>query len=188
MANAPGANAPSYAELTGSLAGTPAVEIRLEHGQPLLVHRQPVLPGWIDFNGHMNVAFYVLAFDMGVDAFLDYCGLTEAFRKQHNVSTYALEAHVTYRAEVVEGDALRFEIQLLDRDDRFFHYINMMYREADGELCATAEWISIHMDMARRKPAPFLPAVAAMLEEIWQAHKDMPRPSQAGRTIGIRRK
>jgi acyl-CoA thioester hydrolase len=180
-------SAPSYAELTGALDAD-KVDIRLVHGQPLLVHRQTVLPAWVDYNGHMNVAFYVLAFDMGVDAFLDFCGMTEAFRNQHDVSTYALEAHVTYRAEVLEGDDLRFEIQLLDRDDRFFHYINMMYREADGELCATAEWISIHMDMTQRKPAPFLPETAARLEEIWQAHKDMPQPPQAGRTIGIKRK
>jgi acyl-CoA thioester hydrolase len=179
---------PSYAELTGSHADAPGVEVALEPGKPLLVHRQTVLPAWIDYNGHMNVAFYVLAFDTAVDAFLDYCGLTPAFRKQHNVSTYALEAHVTYRQEVVEGDELRFEIQLLDRDARFFHYINMMYREADDELCATAEWMSVSMDMARRKPAPFLPEVDAKLEAIWQAHKDMPRPPEAGRTMGIRRK
>ena len=181
-------DAPSYADLTGSLDDTPKVDVNLVHGQPLLVHRQRVLPAWVDYNGHMNVAFYVLAFDMGVDAFLDFCGMTEDFRKQHSVSTYALEAHVTYRAEVLEGDDLRFEIQLLDRDERFFHYINMMYRERDDTLCSTAEWISTHMDMTHRKPTPFLPETAARLEEIWQAHKDMPRPPQAGRTIGIRRK
>lgn len=180
--------APSYAELTGTLDGAPRIDIALEPGKPVLVHRQKVLPAWIDYNGHMNVAFYVLAFDMGVDAFLDFCGLTPEFRARHEVSTYALEAHVTYRAEVVEGDDLRFEIQVLDRDDRFFHYINMMYRESDDTLCATAEWMSVHMDMAQRKPAPFLPEIDANLEAIWQTHKDMPRPPQAGRTIAIRRK
>ena len=178
---------PSYAELTGTIAGAPSVDIAIEPGKPLLVHRQTVLPAWIDYNGHMNVAFYVLAFDLAVDAFTDFCGLTRDFRKQHNVSTYALEAHVTYRQEVIEGDDLRFEVQILDRDTRFFHYINMMYRDSDDELCATAEWLSVSMDMTRRKPAPFLPEIDARLDAVWQAHKDLPRPREAGRAIGIRR-
>lgn len=155
---------------------------------PLPVHRETVLPEWIDYNGHMNVAYYVLAFDHAADSFFDYFGMTEAYRETHNVSTFALETHITYQRELKAGDPIRFEVQLLDLDDKRFHYMNRMYHEADGHLAATAEWISIHMDMATRKSAPFRDDIMANLRAIREAHKDLPPPPEAGRTIGIRRR
>lgn len=159
-----------------------------EKGKRLLVHRDTVRPEWIDYNGHMNVAFYVLAFDHAADALFDAFGMDDAYRRANDVSTFALESHVCYLKELHADEALRFEIQLLDRTDKFFHYISLMFRESDDTLCATAEWISTHMDMSVRRPAPFLPEIEAKLDAIWEAHKDMPWPDQAGRKIGIRRK
>lgn len=156
--------------------------------QRLVIHRSAVRPDWIDYNGHMNVAYYVLAFDHAVDALFDFVGLTPAYRQQHQVSTFALETHVCYLREVTLGDPLRFEIQMLDVDEKRFHYLNHMYHDETGDLCATAEWISAHMDMTSRRMAPFRPDIAARFAEIWDAHKEMPRPDYAGRTIAIRRK
>jgi len=167
---------------------SPPISFDPRPGERLLVHRSTVLPEWIDYNGHMNVAYYVLAFDEAVDALFDMIGLTPAYRREHNVSTFALETHVCYLQEVQQDDPLRFEVQLLDLDAKRFHYLNHMFHEETGALCATAEWISAHMDMSTRRMAPFRPDIMSRFEALWRAHKDMPRPEYAGRTIGIRRR
>ena len=157
-------------------------------GERLLVHQSVVLPEWIDYNGHVNVAFYVLAFDQALDAFFDMIEFTPEYRKKYNVSTFALETHLCYLQEVHLGGPLRFEVQLLDLDAKRFHYLNYMFHNETGVLCATAEWISAHIDMSTRRMTPFRPDIMGRFEALWTAHKDMPRPVHAGRTIGIRRK
>ena len=160
----------------------------LEPGKRLVIHRETVDPSWIDYNGHMNVAYYLLGFDHAVDAMFEFVGLTDAYRREHNVSTFALEYHICYLQEVGRDDPLRFEIQLIDLSDKHFHFINMMYHDSEDYLACTAEAISMHMDMSARRGAPMRPEIHDAFEAIRQAHKDIPLPAQVGRNIGIRRK
>ena len=153
-----------------------------------VIHRCAVEPAWIDYNGHMNVAYYLLAFDLALDALFDRIGLTQPYRQEHGVSTFALEVHLCYIREVGPDDPLCFEVQMLDLDRKRFHFVIFMTDDRTGDLCATAEWISAHMDMKTRRMAPFRADIAARLQKFREAHKDMPRPDQAGRKIGIRRK
>jgi acyl-CoA thioester hydrolase len=157
-------------------------------GQPLVVHREAVQPDWIDYNGHMNVAYYVLAFDHAADALFDILGLDAAYRARTKFSTFALEAHVVYKREVAAGDPLRFEVQLLDFDGRFFHYVAKMYHDRENWLAATCEWLSCGVDLATRKPAAMTPEIAQRFQALFDAQRGMPRPPEAGRMIGIRRK
>jgi len=154
---------------------------------PIDRHREIVRPEWIDYNGHMNVAYYVLVFDHGVDTFFDLLGIGEDYRRAANCSTFALESHICYLREVHEGDSLRVTTQLLDCDDKRIHYFLAMYQADKGYLAATAETISIHVDMVARRSAPFSDAIRRRLQELREAHAELPRPPQAGRTIGIRR-
>ena len=79
----------------------------------------------------MNVAYYVLAFDFAADALFDALGFDEAYRDRKRFSSFALECHVVYKREVHAGDPLRFEVQMLDFDGRFFHYISKMYHDRE---------------------------------------------------------
>ncbi len=157
----------------------------MTHDAPLSLHREPVLAEWIDYNGHMNVAFYVLAFDHATDAFLDYIGLDEAFRTVNNISTFAVEAHVTYLQELREGDPMRITTQLLDYDEKRIHFFHTMYHGTDGFLAGTAEWLSLYMDMGARRVAPMPPSILARLAAVMEAHRALPRPAQAGQVMGV---
>ena len=155
---------------------------------PLLLHRESVLPEWIDYNGHMNLAYYVLIFDHATDAFLDFIGLTEKFRKANQSSTFAAELHVTYEHEVKLGDTVVVKTQLLDFDEKRIHYFHHMYHEADGKSVATNELISLYMDMKARRVTAMPGDIQEMLGKIVSAHTDLPLPSQVGRRIGLRSK
>ena len=152
---------------------------------PLCLHRGVIKPEWIDYNGHMNVAYYVLVFDQGTDAFLDYLGMDAAYRQGSGNSTYVLESHITYERELKEGEAYRVTTQLLDSDAKRLHYFEQLFRESDDTLAATTEIMLMHMDMSTVRSAPMPDEVRENVAAVMAAHGDMPRPPQAGRVIGI---
>jgi acyl-CoA thioester hydrolase len=153
---------------------------------PLCLHRGRIRAEWIDYNGHMNVAYYVLVFDQGTDALLDYLGMDAAYRERTGYSTYVLESHITYERELKEGEAYRVTTQLLDADAKRLHYFEQLYREADDSLCATTEIMLIHMDMATVRSTPMPESIHQRVTSLRRAHAELPRPPQAGRVIGIR--
>src|SRR5262249_42342409 len=75
---------------------------------PFDVYRDVGRPEWIDHNRHMNMGYYLVVFDYATDEWLRHIGLDEAHRDAHGVTTFCLEAHVTYHREAREGDPLRF--------------------------------------------------------------------------------
>ncbi len=152
---------------------------------PLCLHRGTIRPEWIDYNGHMNVAYYVLVFDQGTDALLDYLGMDAAYRERTGYSTYVLESHITYERELKEGDAYRVTAQLLDFDAKRLHYFEHVYHEPEGTLAATTEIMLMHMDMTTVRSTPMLEPVRETVASVMQAHTRLSRPPQAGRVIGI---
>ena len=152
---------------------------------PLDVYRDVVRPEWIDHNGHMNVGYYLVVFDFATDEFFRWVGLDAAHRHAHAITTFCLEAHVTYHREVRSGDPLRFTTVLLGHDAKRIHYIHAMYHAREGFLASTNELMSLHVDLATRRGAPMHPAVVERLAAIQAAHDALPRPPQAGRRIGL---
>ena len=152
---------------------------------PFDVYRDVVRPEWIDHNGHMNMGYYLVVFDFATDEFFRWVGLDAQHRECHAITTFCLEAHVTYHREVRSGDPLRFTTLLLGHDAKRIHYIHAMYQAREGYLASTNELMSLHVDLATRRGAPMAPEIAARLAAIQAAHDALPRPPQAGRRIGL---
>ncbi len=150
---------------------------------PLELHREAVRPEWIDYNGHMNVAFYLLAFDHATDAVLDHVGIGRAYAEGQGRSMFVVEAHLTYAREVTAGDGLRFASRVLGADGKRLHLFHEMVHAEDGFLAATAEIMLVHVDLAERRAMPFPPAVAGTLADLAAEHAQLPFPPQAGRPI-----
>jgi acyl-CoA thioester hydrolase len=148
-------------------------------------YRDVVRREWIDHNEHMNMGYYLVVFDFATDAFLRWVGLDDAHRAAREVSTFCLEAHVTYHREVRSGDPLRFTTVLLAHDPRRLHYFHAMYHATHGYLAATNELMSLHVSLATRRAAPMAPEVLARLAAVQRAHDALARPAQIGRTIGL---
>ncbi len=153
---------------------------------PLSLHRDAVRAEWVDYNGHMNVAYYVLAFDHATDAFLDFVGLGPGYLERTGRTTFALEAHVTYQRELLGDEPFAVTTRLLDFDEKRMHYFHAMHRADGGELAATLEQVSIHVDLATRRSARMPEEALARLGEVLAAHRRLARPPEAGRVIGLR--
>jgi acyl-CoA thioester hydrolase len=154
---------------------------------PFDEYRDVVRPEWIDHNGHMNMGYYLVVFDFATDAFLAWAGLGAEHRRAHQVTTFCLEAHVTYHREVREGDPLRFTTVLLGHDAKRVHYLHAMHHATEGYLAATNELMSLHVNLATRRGGPMTGEVLDRLARIQAAHDVLPRPPQAGRRISLSR-
>lgn len=146
-----------------------------------------VQPDWIDDNGHMNVGYYVVAFDKATDALMEHLGIGAAYRQEHNASVFVLEAHVTYDREVGSGDRLLFTTQMLDHDAKRIHIFHRMYHAEDCFLAATNELMIMHVDLKTRRAAPFPKTAHERVQDLWTLHERLARPDAAGRAIAIRR-
>ena len=145
-----------------------------------------VLPEWIDFNGHMNVAYYVLAFDMGVDAlWLDF-GITAEHVQQNHSSTFAVETHVLYKQELKLDDPYVVTAQILAFDNKRIHQFQRMYHAESGILAATAEWMTLHVDLKKRRVAPWPANILDGIGRVAKSQGDWSYPDDAGSTMKIR--
>jgi acyl-CoA thioester hydrolase len=147
--------------------------------------RAHVLPEWIDYNGHMNVAYYVLAFDLATDCFYNAIGCGQAYKEKGPYSTFTLEGHITYEREVRLGDPIRCTTLLIGFDRKRLHYFHAMYHAVDGYLAATNELLAIHVDMTQRRSAPMEDWLVERLGQVRTSHDGVPRPPQLGRSISL---
>ena len=155
---------------------------------PLQLHQTSVQPEWVDYNGHMSESCYLLVFGDSSDAFFRFVGIDETYRDVGGHSFYTVETHLHNLREVALAAPLRLTLQLLDLDDKRVHLFHAMQHGDTGDLLATAEQMLVHVNMQQGRAAPILPPIHQHLQAILQAHAALPRPAQAGSSIGIRRK
>ena len=155
---------------------------------PLQLHSPTVLPQWVDYNGHMSESCFLLVFGDSSDAFFRFIGIDETYRDQGGMSLYTVETHIHNIKEASEGDPLKLTLQVLDVDAKRVHIFHSMYHAGTGELLATGEQMLLHVDMNAGRAAPMPEWLHAHVQAIHAAHATLPRPSQAGAAIGIRRK
>ena len=153
---------------------------------PLAPHWETVRPEWVDYNGHMNVAYYVLIFDHATDTVLDTIGIGQAYRRAERGSFFIVEAHVAYRRELHAGDPVRVETQILGHDDKRLHAFLSMAHADSGKPAATYEILGLHVDMKSRRAAPFPAFARARIQALAALHASRPRPPGAGRGISLR--
>jgi len=144
-----------------------------------------VEPAWIDYNGHLNMAYYNVLFDRAVDEVFELLGCGADYVKTRRHSCFTAEVHVRYLRELHAGDPVRVTFQLLDHDAKRVHFFEQLFHAAEGWVSATSENMALHVDMGAGKSAPFPPDIAAVLAKMKAAHAELPVPEAAGRRIAM---
>jgi acyl-CoA thioester hydrolase len=155
---------------------------------PFVSSPMRVDPAWIDYNGHLNMAYYNVLFDRAVDEVYELLGCGVAYVEQSRHSCYTAEVHLRYLRELHAGDPVRVTFQLLDFDAKRLHYFEELRHAEEGWLSATSENLALHVDMTAGKTAPFSKSVAAQLARMKAVHAGLAPPEAAGRRIEMRRK
>lgn len=150
-------------------------------------HEDLVRAEWIDANGHMNLAYYVVVFDRAADVVFEVLDIGAAYRVRSGNSSFVAETHTVYEREVTEGERLLVTTRLLGTDAKRLHVFHEMFRAAGGERVATQEQMCLHVDMAARRVVPFPPATQLALAAAVQAQAGLPVPDNVGRRIVLTR-
>jgi acyl-CoA thioesterase FadM len=155
---------------------------------PFVTYTGAVPVEWMDYNGHMMDGYYLVAFTDATESFLEYVGFGPKYREQTGSTIYTVEGHINFLREVKAGTKLKYATQLLDYDAKRFHLFHHMIDEADDGLAATNELMFLHFNQRTLKVEPMPPDNLRRVAAVRQAHSTLPRPSQAGRRIGISHK
>ena len=142
---------------------------------------------WIDLNGHMNMAYYLLVFDQAIDHVWQEIGLGARYLKETNASTFTLQSQIQYAQEVMLDDPLRIEFQLLGFDQKRIHSFQRMFHGERDYLAATEERMTVHVDMTKRKSAPFPQSISNTLGKIFETHKMLTRDERVGRPFTLKK-
>lgn len=155
---------------------------------PYLSPVMAIEPAWIDYNGHMNMAYYNVLFDRAADLFFTPLGLGPDYVATRHMSFMTAEIHVCYVREVFLGAPVRVAVRILDMDDKRLHVFSELRHAEEGWLSATSEQMYLHVDMQARRTAPWPADVRAALEAEWARTRSAPWPERAGRKIVIQRR
>jgi acyl-CoA thioester hydrolase len=151
---------------------------------PLFQWPETVLPAWIDYNGHMNVAHYVAVFDRATEAFVNTVGIDEGYRKSGR-STFAVEQHIAYQRELHAEARIVVAVRLAAVDDKRLLLFHELSHADEGWLAATCELLCLHVDFVTRKAQPFPAELRARLESVAASHRAAPMAHKIGRAIKV---
>ncbi|ACA16498.1 conserved hypothetical protein [Methylobacterium sp. 4-46] len=155
---------------------------------PFVSSTMPIEPAWIDYNGHLNMAYYHVIFDRAVDEAFEIVGLGPEYIAERGATYFAAEVHVRYRRELTADDRVRVTLQLVDFDEKRLHFYLEIRHAQEGWVAASSENMALHVDATSRRVTPFPPDILANLAVMRACHARLPRPEDLGRVIGIPRR
>ncbi|MGE4612067.1 MAG: thioesterase family protein [Paracoccaceae bacterium] len=159
------------------------------YSAPVKLPVREVPSAWIDYNGHMNVAYYVMAIDKAMDVFLEQeLGVGETHVARVRQGPYALQMQVHYLGEILEGERFYCSVRLIDCDTKRIHVFVELFKADGDELAATYEQLIVNVDLETRRSTPYPEWAQARMRDMLAAHARLERPTQLGAIIGIRRK
>ena len=137
----------------------------------LLLTTTKIINEWTDYNGHMNLAFYILVFDKGAEKILSKFKMGEQSAKTTKKSTMAVESHTTYNNEVKENEEVDVYLSYFDHDKKRLHYKLEMYEKSKNILSATTEVLSLYIDLNIRKVVEFENEKVMIMDQFIQENK-----------------
>jgi len=145
-----------------------------------------VKPAWVDDNGHMNVAYYMSAFDDGGEVFFADPGIGWEYTREKKGSVFIVSSKVDYQGELLANEAFRVATRLLDFNPKMLHVHYEISKSENQRMCATAEILYMHISFETRRSAAMPERVQSRLRQIHAVHRELPRPEGLGVVIGIR--
>ena len=144
-----------------------------------------VLPEWIDWNGHMNLAYYTVLFDYATDLLFDELGLGLDYRRDTQRGTFVAETHNLYQRELLVGAKVSVATQIVGADDKRLYLAHEMFALDGGHRTATQELMFLHVDLVARRVTPFPAELRQRVAAAAVAHAAVPRPDWIGRRIAM---
>jgi acyl-CoA thioester hydrolase len=134
---------------------------------------QKIIKDWTDYNGHMNVAYYVLVFDsFGAEILNEKFKMGEHSAKTTKKSTMAVESHITYNQEVKENDKVDINLTYCAYDKKRLLYKLEMIHKEKKYLAATMETLVLYVNLDKRKVIEFEDDKVEIMQQFIKENKN----------------
>ena len=138
-----------------------------------ILKSEKVIKEWTDYNGHLNVAFYVHIFDIAADVMLDNFKMGGESAKKDKKTTFVAEMYTAYKQEVRLGEEVETHLTYIDHDKKRIHYRLSMFHKEKKYLAATNEVLSLYVDLDKRKVSEFDPDRIILMDDFMK--KNLPK-------------
>ena len=155
---------------------------------PIILSEKIVLKEWIDYNGHMNVAFYTLAFDNSLDEFLENTiGIGETHAFQNQQGPFVLQSHYHYLNEMSLDEKFNVRLLVVDCDEKKMHLCLDIFSIKQNKVIAVSETVLINVNLAIRKTEKYPIWAYNRLLKLKKTHQNGKFPSVLGKPIGLKK-
>ena len=131
----------------------------------MILKTEKVIKEWTDYNGHLNVAYYIRIFDIAADIMLDNFKMGGESAKKDKKSTFVVEMHTYYNQEVKLGEEVETHLTYIDHDKKRIYYKLSMFHKEKKYLAATNEVLSLYVDLNQRKVVEFDPDRVKIMDD-----------------------
>jgi len=131
----------------------------------MILKTEKIIKEWTDYNGHLNVAYYVYVFDKAADIMLNNFKMGGESAKQDKKSTFVVEMHTNYNQEVKLGEEVETQLAYIDHDKKRIQYKLSMFHKEKKYLAATNEVLSLYIDLSQRRVTEFDPDRVKIMDD-----------------------
>jgi acyl-CoA thioester hydrolase len=142
----------------------------------IYLRTEKIISDWTDYNGHMNLAFYIHLFDQGWDVLLDKFEMGGESAKMEKRSTFAVESHTKYIQEVNEGDEVDINLLFLDRDVKRMVYQLEIFNKNGNYRAATTVVCSLYVNLDTRRVTEIEPHKQKLMDLFINENKEKYSP------------
>ena len=157
----------------------------MTNAKPYTGRLQQVEAAWTDYNGHLNMAYYLVMFDRAADELITALGCGADYIKRTNCSIFVLETHTSYANELKAGEEVRIENRIIGFDQKRVHFVQQMFRADSQYLACVVEVMMAHVDLTTRRTSAFPPEILSSIEAMAKTHAGLPLPPQVGHVISL---
>ncbi|UVL45788.1 thioesterase family protein [Pseudomonas moraviensis] len=151
----------------------------------LTTYQTRIIPDWVDYNGHLRDAFYLLIFSYATDALMDRLCMDSNNREASGHSLFTLELHLNYLHEVKLETEVEVRTQIIGHDSKRLHLYHSLHTIGEEQELAGNEQMLLHVDLTGPRSAPFSPDTLHHLQAIVAEQTDLPAPACIGRVIAL---
>ncbi len=157
----------------------------MTNAKPYTGRLQQVEAAWTDYNGHLNMAYYLVMFDRAADELFTALGCGADYIKRTNCSIFVLETHTSYANELKAGEEVRIENRIIGFDQKRVHFVQQMFRADSQYLACVVEVMMAHVDLTTKRTSAFPPEILSSIEAMAKTHAGLLLPPQVGHVISL---
>ena len=116
---------------------------------------QKIIKEWVDYNNHLNMAYYILIFDQALEVVLEKFKMGADSAKNEKRSTMVVETNTKYINEIKESDEVEIMLTFFDHDKNRLYLKLEMIEKKTKKITASIEWLSLYVNLETRKVSEF---------------------------------